>query len=169
MTATGRRLATCDAQMVELRKGITALLRVVEAGGRLVVNDQDDEYRDTDRTIPFYAVNVGVRWPVSSSDPPPQPLAPVRLLGLAALLEDEAMLPNALADYLIDQGHGYATAVAEKAARDERERIADRLYTEASHAMGKGDEMNEYAAAALSSVADGLVMGIPPTAPKTAE
>lgn len=116
------------------------------------------------------AVN-GVWWqtatgPLTDADHPP--LTPGQLLGLAALLKDEAVTPQVLADFLLDVGHEYATAVAERAAREERERIAERLYSESAHQLSKGPDGNdtyEYTAAALSSIADDLVFGVPPTSP----
>ena len=48
-----------------------------------------------------------------------------------------------------------------------REEIAERLYSESAHALSKGDDANELVAAALSNVADDLVVGMPPTAPET--
>jgi hypothetical protein len=48
------------------------------------------------------------------------PLTPAQQLALSVLLEDEAVVPQVLADYLLDHGHEYATAVAAKAAADGR-------------------------------------------------
>ena len=61
-----------------------------------------------------------------NDDTDPPPLSPAQQLALSVLLEDEAVMPQVLADYLLDQGHEYATAVAERAAAEagtrERER-----------------------------------------------
>lgn len=156
-----------------LRKGFTALLRVVAAGGQLHVNDDYDRLRDSDRTLPCFAALVGVSWPVGvPAGLPPGELTSETVLALSVLLGDPNTTEQALADYMLDHGFEYAAAVAEKAAKEERERIADRLYCEASHVLSRGPDPNdtyEFAAAALSSVADDLVMGVPPTAPMKAE
>jgi len=101
------------------------------------------------------------------------PLPEGKQFALTVLLaEDDTTIANALADYLLDQGHDYATAVAEKARREEREAIAERLYSESAHVLSRSPDPNdtlEFAAAALSAVADDLVFDRPPTAPTTTE
>src|SRR4051812_7535352 len=68
------------------------------------------------------------------------PLDGGQQLGLAVLLRDPTVLTQALADYLLDRGFDYAAAVAEKAAKDERERIAERLYSESAHILSRGPD-----------------------------
>lgn len=163
-----------EDQREKLRKGFATALRVAEAGGLIHVTNDYDRLRDTDRTLPYFAVFVGVRWPTgTSSNTTPEEFAPAKSLALNVLLgEPDTVIANALADMLLDAGHEYATAIAEKAAREERLRIAERLYGEAGHVLSRGPDPNdtyEFTAAALSSVADDLVMGVPPTAPKPLE
>ncbi len=67
-----------------------------------------------------FVVEIGVS--KDGKDIPP--LTTAQQLALSVLLGDESVLPQAMADYLLDQGHEYATAVAEKARAEERERIA---------------------------------------------
>lgn len=52
--------------------------------------------------------------------PDPPPLTPAQQLALSVLLNDEAVIPQVLADYLLDHGHEYAVAVAAKGAADGR-------------------------------------------------
>lgn len=102
----------------------------------------------------------------------PPPLDSARQFALDVLLaESDATIENALADYMLDNGFDYAHAVAEKERKEERERIAERLYSESAHLMSRAPDPNdtfEFTAAALSSVADELVFGVPPAAPTTA-
>lgn len=164
-----------DEQLARLRVGFTAVLRVVSAGGRVVVNDNYGESGEAMRypgTLPYLAVHIGVHWPAIPTGQGKRlaDLTPAQLLGLAVLLKDEAVIPQVLADFLLDAGHEYATAVAEKARREEREAIAERLYSESAHQLGLAPDPRdtyEYAAAVLSTIADDLVFGVPPTAPAT--
>lgn len=47
-----------------------------------------------------------------------------KVLALSVLIGDESALPQALADYLIEQGHEYATACYEKGKADQRKQDA---------------------------------------------
>jgi hypothetical protein len=156
-----------------LRVGIVGALRALagDGVGPVRVEDNSGGRIGYDQTVIFRAVTLTVELAPGDYHPPADfALTPGQLLGLAALLEDESVTPNVLADYLLDAGHEYATAVAEKAAANERHRIAERLYGESAHALARpGDpDVNELVAAALSSVADDLTFGVPPTAPQSA-
>jgi len=111
-------------------------------------------------------VGLGAAGPDGEGLPPPRPLTPTQLLGLAALLEDDTFIPNALADFMLDKGYDYAVAVAEKARKEERECIAERLYGESSRARNGDGEVNARLSRALSSIADDLVFGVPATVPQ---
>lgn len=101
------------------------------------------------------------------------PLSPAQQFALSVLVgEPDEVIERALADYMLDRGFDYAQAAYEKGRREEREAIAERLYSEASHVLGREpdpNDLHEFAAAALSSVADDLTFGVPPTAPKATE
>ena len=163
-----------DESRAELRSGIEALLRTAERGGDVYVIDSPGPRGDPDPPrIPTDRVTAVVaEWPESGLVPPRE-LSPEKAFALTVLLgEDDTTIANALADYLLDKGHEYATAVAEKARKEERERIAERLYSESAHVLSRSPDPNdmcEFAAAALSAVADDLVFDRPPTAPKTTE
>ncbi|MCU0703379.1 MAG: hypothetical protein MUF18_05245 [Fimbriiglobus sp.] len=55
------------------------------------------------------------------------PLTPAQQLGLSVLIEDETVLPQALADYLLDYGHEYAEAVRQQARTEERQKCVAAL------------------------------------------
>jgi len=66
------------------------------------------------------------------------PLTTAQHLALSVLVgEPDAVVLSALCDCLIEQGHEYAAAVAEKARAEERERCA-RLIETARYKIGPG-------------------------------
>lgn len=108
-----------DENRAELRRGIEAVVRASMVTG-CYVSGQPRRETYTGKICADVAV---YRNP--SQELPP--LTTAQQLALSVLLGDEAVLPQALADYLLDQGHEYATAVAEKARVEERERIAKHI------------------------------------------
>lgn len=95
-----------------------------------------DELRAELRRVIERSVRVAMAGGPSDEARYVPPLEPDQHLGLSALLRDPDMLPQALADYLLDQGHEFAQACFEKGRAKEREAIADRLYS-AAHALGR--------------------------------
>lgn len=81
-------------------------------------------------------------------------LTTAQQLALSVLLGDEAVLPDALADYLIDKGHEYAVAVAEKARREERERIVGLIRAWADDAYDAGEAEQAEMLSALVEVVE---------------
>jgi len=161
----------------DLRNGIELAIRA-EAGGADVLQD----YVSTDAAYMTVPRSPAVRheWSLRvvqlappGGEPALPPLSVEKQFALTVLLgRDDATIANALADYLLDRGHEYATAVAEKARKEEQEAIAERLYSESAHLLGLSPEPNdvhEFAATALSSVADDLMFDRPPTAQKMTE
>ena len=70
----------------------------------------------------------------------PPPLTTAQQLALSVLLgEPDRVVLSALCDLLIEQGHEYAVAVAEKARREERERCRKLVASLADAAMWAGD------------------------------
>lgn len=106
-----------DDTRVELRRGLEALVRAAEAQSRR------DGYCSV--TVSRSGMAGGGRvWQsvylkVNDTDDLP-PLTPAQQLGLSVLLQDDAVIPQVLADFLLDAGHEYAAAVAAKAAADAR-------------------------------------------------
>ena len=86
--------------------------------------------------------------------PQPPPLTTAQQLALSVLLGDEAVLPDALADCLIDQGHEYAAAVAEKARREERRRIVGLIRAWADDAYDAGEAEQSEMLTALVEVVE---------------
>lgn len=111
----------------ELREGVETLVRA--AGGQ-----SRRQGRCTVLMSRHGEVGVGQVWQsvylkLDGEDDPP--LTPAQQLALSVLLEDEAVFPQVLADYLLDAGHDYTLAVAARAAAearaDERRRCVEAL------------------------------------------
>ena len=119
-----------EDQVARLRRGFEAIIRLVRGNGDpgLAVNTID----------PYYPA-ISVYDAVKIGNHPLPGLEAKDHLALSVLLGDEAVLPDALADYLLDQGHEYAVAVAEKARREERRRIVDTIREWAGSAEEVGD------------------------------
>ena len=104
-----------DQTRQELRIGIEAVVRAAQSGWRVgTVKTVADIDGDPESVTTFDLV-------ASRSRPGPwqsPPLTPAQHLALSVLLGDPATLPQALADYLLDAGHEYATACYERGKRD---------------------------------------------------
>lgn len=104
-----------DEVRADLRRGIESAVRSGEVGYVTVSVGGDFPHDEATRII-VHPPNY-----VAARECPP--LDTAQQLALSVLLGDPAALPQALADYLLDQGHEYAAAVAEKAVREERGRV----------------------------------------------
>lgn len=94
-----------DDDRAELRRGIEAVVRATLAGKTIRLKAGVSGYTTIAGAGPF---DEGA-FPA---------LTPFQQMCLSGLLGDTAMLPQALADYMIDIGHEYATACYEKGKRD---------------------------------------------------
>ncbi len=105
----------------ELRRGLEAVVRAAMGCTSPAVTVEGPANGHT-----RFRCLVAVREDDFFTAPPPEPppLTTAQQLALSVLLSDEAVSPQALADYLLDQGHEYAVAVAEKARAEEREQSA---------------------------------------------
>lgn len=106
-----------DETRTELRRGIELILRSISAGYGVKSGR------------PVYMLSGGYAHNLYTGRIPNgiechnfPPLTTAQQLALSVLIGDESVLPQALADYLLDQGHEYATAVAERATMAERVR-----------------------------------------------
>lgn len=93
----------------------------------------------------------------------PPPLNPACILALNVLVGDPTTLPQALADYLLDQGHEYATAVFEKGKAQGREEERKRCLT----VVDKEESLCQYDTppfTALAEVRDMIATGFAPPA-----
>ena len=114
-----------DETRAELRRGIELILRSVSAGYGVKSG------RPAYMLSGGYAHNLYTdRIPNGIECHNFPPLTTAQQLALSVLIGDESVLPQALADYLLDQGHEYATAVRDA----ERGRIAGILHDTASAA-----------------------------------
>lgn len=109
-----------DTTRAELRRGLETLARVAGVMREPVVSV----------TTGRFHLSVGAEVRVVEGaevlriDPPPE-LTTAQHLALSVLVgEPDTVIASALADYLLDQGHEYAAAVAEKAKKEERSRCA---------------------------------------------
>ncbi len=122
--------------LAELRPQFETVVRAAFAGGHTYTTETPAYVtgeRDGRPTLYcIYSAGVafdGLHWAdrIAGDLPPPPaelpPLDPGQQLGLSVLLKDAAVTPQVLADYLLDAGHEYATAVAERAKKEERARI----------------------------------------------
>lgn len=78
-----------------------------------------------------------------------------------AVLDGRTDLSAALADAVLGLNFGHAFAIAKKARAAERERIAERLLSEAGHAIHHFGDLGEAQAAALEHVAQELMFPAP--------
>jgi hypothetical protein len=123
----------------ELRRGIEALVR--EAVG------QSRRHGRCSVLMSRHGEPGGQMWQSVylklNDDTDPPPLTPAQQLALSVLLEDDAVAPQVLADFLLDDGHEYATAVAERAATearaDERRRCVDAVRQSAARVREYAD------------------------------
>lgn len=106
-----------DDTRAELRRGVEALVRAAEAQSRRAGHCSVTVSRSG--MAGGGRVWQSVYLKVDDADDPP-PLTPAQQLALSVLLQDDAITPQVLADYLLDAGHEYATAVAGRAAADAR-------------------------------------------------
>ena len=110
-----------DETRAELRRFFAAMVRVAECETLTVeVIGSEPSGNPWARVSAACQVRESKARPGSAPELPP--LTTAQQLALSVLLGDESVLPQALADYLLDQGHEYATAVAERARAEERER-----------------------------------------------
>jgi hypothetical protein len=83
----------------------------------------DQQPSDTGRYITVLPCTVTIKYTLDDLAPflaeiDRSKLTAAQQLALSVLLGDEMVLPQALADYLLDQGHEYATECYEKGKRD---------------------------------------------------
>ena len=95
-----------DKTQAELRGAITEMVQVCDAGGTI-------SHLTGENLIPTVTM-----W--GSGLPEYKPLTPFQQMCLSGLIGDPSQLESAVVDYLLDQGHEYATAIREK----EKVRIA---------------------------------------------
>ena len=87
-----------------------------------------------------YGLRIAVTGNVPHPLPPHTELTTAQQLALSVLVgEPDRVVLSALCDLLIEQGHEYAVAVAEKARREERERCRKLVASLADAAMWAGD------------------------------
>ena len=114
----------------ELRRGIEGLVRAAgdcESSVRFVPDWPWFNARSVDPdAVAGETHKVEVRVPGYGTLSTLPPLTTAQHLALSVLLGDESVIPQALADMLLDMGHEYATAVAEKARAEEREQLSGR-------------------------------------------
>jgi hypothetical protein len=118
-----------DEQRAELRRGIEWLVRVVAASQTLSHADIRGSavmsWRASYSWCDCHDYQVTARG-VSNTATDPPPLTTAQQLALSVLIGDESVTADVLADYLLDQGHEYATACYERGrefgASAERER-----------------------------------------------
>lgn len=83
------------------------------------------------------------------------PLTTAQQLALSVLVgEPDRVVLSALCDLLIEQGHEYGVAVAEKARREERERIVSIMRTWATDAYDAGESEQAEMLTALVEVVE---------------
>ncbi len=110
-----------DETRAELRRGLTELVT-------WAMCDNGERTLEVSRGHSRQSRRVEVFKRDESVDPPP--LTAAQQLALSVLLDEpDSVIASALADMLLDAGHEYATAVAEKArsegVEEERGRCAD--------------------------------------------
>ena len=109
----------------ELREGVETLVRA--AGGQSRRHGRCTVLMSRHGEVGVGQVWQSVYLKLDGEDDPP--LTPAQQLALSVLLEDEAVFPQVLADYLLDAGHDYTLAVAARAAAearaDERRKCAE--------------------------------------------
>ena len=102
-----------DETRAELRRGIELILRSVSAGYGVKSG------RPAYMLSGGYAHNLYTdRIPNGIECHNFPPLTTAQQLALSVLIGDESVLPQALADYLLDQGHEYAVECYERGKRD---------------------------------------------------
>lgn len=106
-----------DEQRARLRVGIGEVVRAGLSGQPGVRADPDHSVLSGEAGEPYTEIAVVVTHPGSHRRYPP--LTTAQQLALSVLVGDEGVLPQAIADYLLDQGHEYATAIRQA----ERERV----------------------------------------------
>jgi hypothetical protein len=100
----------------ELREGVETLVRA--AGGQSRRHGRCTVLMSRHGEVGVGQVWQSVYLKLDGEDDPP--LTPAQQLALSVLLEDEAVFPQVLADYLLDAGHDYTLAVAARAADEAR-------------------------------------------------
>ena len=136
-----------NENLAELRLRLTTLVTLAGVPGAEIIDadPRDFKFRDHPSGYASCAV-VFPLGPCGNVEPPP--LTTAQQLALSVLIgEPDTVTMSALADMLLDMGHEYATAVAEKARAEERQRCAVLVESRAD-TWGVGDyELNEIAAA----------------------
>ena len=123
-----------DETRAELRRGIELILRSVSAGYGVKSG------RPAYMLSGGYAHNLYTdRIPNGIECHNFPPLTTAQHLALSVLLGDESVLPQALADYLLDHGHEYATAV-----RDAERQRCLRVILEAADAACPNELLEDW-------------------------
>ncbi len=139
-----------DNTRAELRRGIERLVREADSCIEVrVENNEPAPHHRRRATVSVYQVGTGMPQPTP-------PLTTAQQLALSVLVgePDKAVL-SALCDLLIEQGHEYAAAVAEKARAEERERCATLIET-ARYIISPGVIGQEQIVSLAQKIAAGL-------------
>ena len=123
----------------ELRLRLTTLVTLAGVPGAEIIDAEPRSFKFRD--MPTGHAACAVVFPLGpSGGVSPPPLTTAQQLALSVLVgEPDRVVLSALCDLLIEQGHEYAVAVAEKARRDERRRIVDTIREWAGSAEEVGD------------------------------
>ena len=131
----------------ELRRGIEAVVRAI------AVDHPVHGPPSVNATMGYDCTTLDVDYHHESDKHPP--LTTAQQLALSVLVgEPDRVVLSALCDLLIDQGHEYAVAVAEKARREERERIAGLIRAWADDAYNAGESEQSEMLTALVEVVE---------------
>ena len=135
----------------ELLAGVVTAIELPDAalGGVLDRPNIEDGY-----VLREWGVSVHVV-AAHDTDGEPPPLTTAQQLALSVLVgEPDRVVLSALCDLLIDMGHEYAVAVAEKARREERRRIVGLIRAWADDAYDAGEAEQSEMLTALVEVVE---------------
>jgi hypothetical protein len=110
-----------DETRAELRKGFEIMVRAAMGGEGAFLNERTFDSHGTVfvTELTSYQRSLGVTHPGQLP-----PLTAAQHLALSVLVgEPDAVIADALADYMLNQGHEYATACYAKGRREEWERV----------------------------------------------
>lgn len=139
-----------DDTRTELRRGIELFVRLAAKPGVFLAEAAVIHHKlvEPHRSGFLRSLAVGLVEPLEAGNPLPDdsampPLTTAQQLALSVLVgEPDRAVLSALCDCLIEMGHEYAAAVAEKARQEERERVIghiDRLVNELTSRMRQYD------------------------------
>lgn len=108
-----------DETRAELRRDLGLIVQVAALPGAFAAPAEVVHDRVNANAYRSWAVGVAHPFALDESHPPVlPPLTPGKQLALSVLLGDESVIPQVLAEFMLDAGHEYATACYEKGKRD---------------------------------------------------